>query len=153
MIPAFVDGKNLPVGGHECTLDEAEARFASNDHRAGLFRTLVEVMKIAKRCGFLYALLGGSYPTAKEKPSDIDVTWFCPPGTEKASVSPECIKIMEDIPDLGNFLYLPYDEGSGPDEYRSKRALWADALGYDAKEGTPRGVLLLSLENDDHRLH
>ena len=155
MIPAFVDGKNLPVGGHECTLDEVEARFASNEHRAGLFRTLVEVMKIAKRCGFLHALLGGSYPTTKEQPSDIDVTWFCPPGTKKASVRPECIEIMEDNSDLGNFQFVPYDQGSAPSDYEGKRKLWASPsfFGFDDKENTPRGVLLLNLEDDDYRLH
>jgi hypothetical protein len=152
MIPAFIDEVNLPVGGHRCTLAELEERFVQNEHRLGLFQNLIEVMSLARKCGFLYALLGGSFPTAKEIPKDIDLTWFCPPGTTKTSVREECIQIMEDSSDRGSFLFLPFDMGTGPAEWPAKMELWAQNLGFDTKTRTDRGVLLLDLSDDDPRL-
>ena len=84
MIPSLIDDINLPIGGHECTLAEIEERFAVNEHRMSLFTRLVAVLRLAKRCGFLHALLGGSFPTAKELPNDIDITWFCAPEPVRA---------------------------------------------------------------------
>jgi len=153
MIPAFSDGVNLPLGGHSCSLAELEARFVCNDHRRLLFDTLLELMRLAKRFGFLHALLGGSFPTAKERPSDLDVTWFCKPGTDKTTVSLECIELMEDSSDRGNFLYVPFDEGSVPDEWPDKMHFWATQLGFDLKTGIDRGVLLVNLKEDDDRLN
>lgn len=153
MIPAFVDGINLPVGGHRCSLAELEQRFANNEHRRSLFQTMLEVMRLARRCGFLHALLGGSFPTAKEFPQDIDITWFCKPGTTKTSVSEECIKIMEDASDRGNFLYVPFNENTGPEEWPAKMDFWALNFGFDAKAKTDRGVLLVSLDDEDPRIH
>jgi hypothetical protein len=153
MIPAFVDGTNLPVGGHRCSLSELEERFASNEPRRTLFDNLVQLMKLAKRCGFLHVLLGGSFPTAKATPSDLDITWFCSPGTTKTSVREECIKIMEDTSDTHNFLYIPFDMNTGPDEWPEKMDRWALSFGYDYKTRTDRGVLLVSLDDDDPRIH
>lgn len=153
MIPAFIDNLNLPVGGHRCTLAELEERFANNDHRRSLFKVILEVMRLAKKCGFLHALLGGSFPTAKERPKDIDITWFCVPGTAKTTVSPECIQIMEDASDKGNFLFVPFDIGTGPAEWPQKMDFWAAQIGFDAKTKTDRGVLLVNLADEDSRLH
>ena len=151
MIPAFVDGTNLPIGGHDCTLAEIEGVFAYNDHRQTLFGTLVELLRLARRCGFLHALLAGSYPTSKEEPKDLDLTWFCRPGTDKTTVNSECIKLMEDKGGAANFQVVPYDKGSLPEHYGEKRALWAspDYFGRDWQTNTPRGVLLLDLTDDN----
>jgi len=152
MIPEFVDGLNLPIGGHFCTVAEVEDRFVFNEGRRTLFQALIDLLRLARRCGFLRVLLGGSFPTGGESPSDLDITWFCKPGTTKISVERECIEIMEDSSDRGNFLFVPFDEGTGPDSYPAKLAFWAERLGWCAKTNMPRGVLLLSLENDDDRL-
>jgi hypothetical protein len=150
MIPDFVDGTNLPIGGYACSLAEIKERFVYNDCRRRLFTTLIAVFALAKRCGFLHALVGGSYPTGKECPGDIDVTWFCTPGTSKSTVDPNCIQIMEDRSDKGNFLFVPFDEGSVPTEYGAKLDRWSYDLGYDVKSNTPRGVLLVNLEDFDY---
>jgi hypothetical protein len=153
MIPDFVDGTNLPEGGYSCSFAEIEERFVYNECRRALFTTLTSVFTLAKRCGFLHALLGGSYPTAKQCPRDIDVTWFCPPGTTKSKVDPHCVQIMEDTSDKGNFQFIPFDEGSVPDDYRAKMDLWAMNFGFDVKTNTPRGVLLVNLEEFDYEPH
>ena len=153
MIPDFVDGINLPEGGYSCSLAEIEERFVYNDCRRKLFGTLITVFAHAKRCGFLHALLGGSYPTAKQCPGDIDVTWFCAPGTTKSTVEPHCIQIMEDTSDSGNFQFIPFDEGSAPGDYRAKMDLWAMNFGFDVKTNTPRGVLLVNLEEFEYESH
>jgi hypothetical protein len=153
MIPAFVDGVNLPIGGHDCSLAELEERFVGNDHRRSLFVILLEVMRLAKRCGFLHVLVGGSFPTAKDHPKDLDMTWFCRPGTDKTTVNEECIQIMEDRSDRGNFLYIPFDKDSEPDTWPRKMSQWAHDLGYDVKTSMNRGVLLVSLDDDDPRIH
>jgi hypothetical protein len=154
MIPAFVDGLNLPTGGHRCTLTELEHRFASNEHRRRLFDLLLEVLRQARRCGFLHALLAGSFPTAKELPDDIDVTWFCAPGVDKTTVRDECIEIMEDTSEKGSFQFVPFDRDSGIEEQKQKLDLWASPRfwGVDYKTMQPRGVILLDLTDDDQRL-
>lgn len=153
MIPAFIDGVNLPAGGHRCTLAELEQRFVNSERRLELFQTLIDAMRLARSCGFLHVLLGGSFPTSRESPKDIDITWFCPPGTTKTSVREECTQIMEDASDKGSFLYVPFDVGTGPAEWPAKMELWALQLGFDFKTKTDRGVLLLDLSDDDPRLH
>ena len=52
---------------------------------------------------------------------------------------------MEDSSTKGNFLFVAFDEGSFPDEYRAKMDYWSMQLGYDVKTGNPRGVLLVNL--------
>lgn len=154
MIPAYCDGLNLPMGGHACTLTELEERFASNDRRRRLFQSLIDVLKLARKCGFLQALLGGSFPTAKESPGDLDITWFCKPGTDKTTVSRDCIQLMEDSSNEMSFMYIPYDMDSKPEDCSKKLELWASPAcwGMDSKTNTPRGVLLIDLTDDDPRL-
>lgn len=154
MIPEFRDGINLPDGGHECSLAQIEERFAVNEHRRGQFDFLIRLLRLARQCGFLHVMIAGSFPTSKEMPRDLDLTWFCKPGTNKTSVQSECIEIMEDRGGGASFQFLPYDQGSSPDQYGEKRAEWASPMffGCDWKTLTPRGVLILDLADDDPRL-
>lgn len=143
MIPEFNEHGDLPVGGHSCRLDELEERFNDNAHRKTLCEKLKQILELAKRCGFIKALIGGSFPTAKEKPRDIDITWITPEDVTKETVSPDCVKLMEDrvsVSEYGwNMQYLPI----GEDEERIQ--YWAAQFGFDSYAFRDRGVLLLDL--------
>jgi len=75
-LPSFNEHGLLPVGIHDCTLDELKATFGSfqrSDRRQQLFAKLelflaeVRVSGIVRR-----VILNGSFVTAKAEPNDID---------------------------------------------------------------------------------
>jgi hypothetical protein len=76
-IPAFDAAGRLPEGIHDCTLEEAEARFGSfrgSDRRPHLWARLREFLQEAGKCGLVGAvLINGSFATSKPDPNDIDL--------------------------------------------------------------------------------
>lgn len=77
MIPPFDDEGLLPYGIHDCSLQEAAARFAgfqTSDRRPQLWARLSEFMGETKD-GWLVeeVLVDGSFVTAKADPNDIDL--------------------------------------------------------------------------------
>lgn len=141
MIPDFADELNLPPGGHECTWEEVVNRFGRGAYRQRLCQSLREIVQIAKRCGFLKVIIGGSFPTAKLEPDDLDLTWITEPDVSKETVSPECVKIMESHGHLGySYLYLAF----GPDSDMVRQ--FANKLGFDQAANCDRGTLILDLE-------
>jgi hypothetical protein len=76
-IPALDENGLLPVGVHECTLEEIEAsfgQFLASDRRPRLFRDLkryVDEVRVAAVGRYL--VVNGSYVTGKPNPNDIDV--------------------------------------------------------------------------------
>jgi hypothetical protein len=74
MIPDFNDDGILPSGRYNCTLADAEDRFANNDARKIIwknFQAVLVEMKAEGLTGNLY--LDGSYVTDKSIPNDIEV--------------------------------------------------------------------------------
>lgn len=143
MIPEFDDFGHLPVGGHECSWGEFYERFRINENREELCKKLAEVVALAKNCGFLKVLIGGSFPTAKDNPKDMDLAWITDFDVTKDAVKPECIQLMEDRATAGNFgwsmQYLPIDH----DLERIQQ--WAKAFGYCEKTHRDRGMLVIDL--------
>lgn len=73
-IPALTTDGYLPVGAHDCTLDDVETRFAGNPHRVQLlndFRRFLQWLRITHGLDLPY-YVDGSYTTRKALPSDID---------------------------------------------------------------------------------
>jgi hypothetical protein len=72
----------LPVGVHDCTLEEIRARFGSfqgTDHRTRLFQKLQDLVAEARAAKFCRSLLvDGSFATAKLNPNDIDLVLVLP---------------------------------------------------------------------------
>ncbi|HTS35341.1 MAG TPA: hypothetical protein VMH04_06695 [Candidatus Solibacter sp.] len=143
LIPQFDEFGHLPVGGHECTWEEFYERFRINNHREELCNKLVELVRLAKNCGFLGVLIGGSFPTAKDNPDDMDLAWVTDFEVTKATVKPECVQLMEDRATTVNYgwsmQYLPIDH----DHERIQQ--WAKAFGYCSKTKRDRGMLVLAL--------
>jgi hypothetical protein len=77
MIPPFNEHGWLPDGIHDCTLDEAAARFGTfqnTDRRPLLWTRFAEFIAEAKACGLLETvLMDGSFVTATPAPNDIDI--------------------------------------------------------------------------------
>ncbi|PYK02251.1 MAG: hypothetical protein DME23_02080 [Verrucomicrobia bacterium] len=76
-IPALSADGVLPQGIHDCTLEEAQARFGvfrGSDRRVELWAKLQDFLRAVQRCGLVQAvLLNGSFVTAKPDPNDIDL--------------------------------------------------------------------------------
>lgn len=141
MIPDFVDGINLPPVRCDCTWDELVSRFARSSRRKKLCEELFVLAKTARRCGLLGVIIGGSFPTSKEEPGDLDLTWIAPAGVTKDDVSPECAELMNGTAtkektghDMG---YCPV--GSPLLEC----VVWA--YGFDRRTGIERGVLVMDI--------
>jgi predicted nucleotidyltransferase len=76
-IPALNAEGLLPEGVHDCTLDEIRDRFGAfqrTDHRCRLFERLERYVAAARASGLVVAVIvDGSFVTAKDEPSDVDV--------------------------------------------------------------------------------
>ena len=76
-IPPLDPDGFLPVGVHECTLDEIKEDFGSfqgSDRRPRLWEKLQQFLREAKASGLVEAvLLNGSFVTDEPAPNDIDI--------------------------------------------------------------------------------
>jgi hypothetical protein len=146
MIPEFVDDLNLENKAHRCTIEEVRARFCSGE-RMKLCDKLEHLLQKGRECGFLYALIGGSFATAKPLPQDLDITWFGPHGLDKTNAPCGCAAMMDQQYSRelfgADFMYIPLnvDRVSWPEQLER----WGRDLGFDAKNKTERGTLLLEL--------
>ncbi|HMJ64902.1 MAG TPA: hypothetical protein VK615_06100 [Candidatus Binatia bacterium] len=81
-IPALNEHGLLPDGIHDCTLQEAEARFArfqESDRRPRLWTRFKEFVHELELTGLrIVILVDGSFVTAKANPNDIDVILALP---------------------------------------------------------------------------
>lgn len=141
MIPDFVDGLNLPLGGHLCTWSELVGRFGQGTRRQILCEQLRRFLEMARNCGFLHAAIGGSFATAKEEPRDLDLLWIVSPGVNKNTVTPECAELMDPMVSRRkfghDFLYIPNEPEVVEHLVRS--------LGYDKSTRTERGMVIIDL--------
>ncbi len=76
MIPELVDNV-LPEGVHDCTFEEIDERFGQfqrTDRRVKLTAKLRQFLDDARKSGIVVAVVvDGSYVTARDEPSDIDL--------------------------------------------------------------------------------
>ena len=102
-----------------------------------------QLFQRARDCGFLQVIVWGSFPTAKQEPSDFDIAWIVRPGVNKDSMRPGCLELVESERSRERFgsdvLYWPF---AGNDEMIQR---FATDFGYDYRSMTPRGTLLLDL--------
>jgi hypothetical protein len=81
-IPLLDQHGLLPVGVHDCTLEEIKARFGSfqrSDRRPQLFQKLAALIAEMRSARFArYLLVDGSFSTAKPDPNDIDLVLVLP---------------------------------------------------------------------------
>jgi hypothetical protein len=77
MIPGFNSKGNLPAGLHKATLDEFEARFVRepiSSTREDIFRGYLDYRaELEPLCVAIKQWIDGSFTTAKQNPSDIDL--------------------------------------------------------------------------------
>jgi len=143
MIPAFNDSGHLPVGGHYCTWEEFYERFRFNDRRVSLCDKLQGILGLARRCGFLRVIIGGSFPSTAPAPRDIDLSWIVDDDVTKETVRPECVALMDSMAAEGKYQWsmmcLPLDN----DDARIQ--LWATRLGFCFKTKKERGTLVIDL--------
>ena len=85
-IPDFEDAGLLPVGIHDCSLDEVRERFGKfqgTDRRCRLFERLEALIHQMKATGFFAAIIvDGSFVTDKGSPNDIDLILVLRPSHE-----------------------------------------------------------------------
>jgi len=146
MIADFVDGLNLENRAHRCTIGEVRERFGTGE-RVELCAALEHLLEKGRGCGFLYALIGGSFATAKPVPKDLDITWFGPPGLNKDNAPCGCADMMDQQTSRDKFghdfmyISLNADESTWPAQLDH----WGVEWGFDFKTKIARGTLLLEL--------
>jgi hypothetical protein len=102
------------------------------------------LLERAKHCGALKVLVGGSFPTSKEEPGDLDLSWIVPSGIKLDSLRRECRELFCE-PWLSrerfgcDTLYFPIGDNC------EKIQEWAVKLGFDAMTRTDRGMILVDL--------
>lgn len=76
-IPDFEQDGFLPVGIHDCTIEEISERFGrfqTSDRRLSLNAGLISYFRELRDANIgKYLIVNGSFVTSKDKPSDIDV--------------------------------------------------------------------------------
>ena len=81
-IPSLNNHGLLPEGIHDCSFDEAQARFGSfhgSDQRLQLWTKFKEFFRDVKACALVDAvILNGSFVTGKPSPNDIDLILVVP---------------------------------------------------------------------------
>src|SRR5215470_4746334 len=140
-IPALVDGR-LPPGPHPCTWEELEERFGAGHRRQELIIELRAFVQTAEECGFAGLAIGGSFPTDKPEPGDLDLLFITPENLDKGSLSIECAQLLVDNTRFRE--RTGHDALNCPDDQETIAAL-VSGLGYDWKSGKDRGMLLVRL--------
>lgn len=91
-IPDFDPHGLLPVGVHDCTLEEVAARFGvfrGNEQRPRLMAKLEAFITEARGAGFArWVLVDGSFVTAQPNPNDIDLVLVLPATHDDAADLP-----------------------------------------------------------------
>jgi len=76
-IPALDSRGFLPIGVHDCTLEEIKVRFGSfqrSERRPNLFKRLQAFLSEARASGIVQSVLvDGSFVTGSPEPNDIDL--------------------------------------------------------------------------------
>lgn len=98
MIPGMVDIKSawkvLPPGIHDATLEEIEARFATNERRRALFEGFARGVQSLKDAGCTVVYLDGSFVSDKPNPGDFDACWD-PAGVDPDKLDPVLLDFAE----------------------------------------------------------
>jgi hypothetical protein len=81
-IPEFDALGYLPAGEHVATWPELEASFGTSIKRKYLLRGLGSVVQGLRLRGVVTIWVDGSFVTSKVRPSDVDVIYVPPPGTD-----------------------------------------------------------------------
>ena len=91
MIPDFVDvggpWRVLPPGVYDATMEEAEARLATSDHRNRIFSGFRNGVTALRKAGCRQIFLDGSFVTEKPIPADFDACWD-PIGVDATKLDP-----------------------------------------------------------------
>jgi len=149
-IPALTTDGFLPVGAHDCTLDDVEAEFAGNPHRAQLLRNLRLFLQWLSRVHAieLTYYVDGSYATGKAHPSDIDFILDISHATT-AQIAVALSLYAHQRPQIKNDFhvdFLLYHPGGGNDlrqyfQYVRTEELHSRKLPLETRKGILRIVL------------
>jgi len=79
-----LDGESgyLPGGTHDASLEEIRARYATNFRRREIFAGLEHVLKLLAARGVKTVWVDGSFITSKARPSDVDLIYVSPSGSD-----------------------------------------------------------------------
>lgn len=145
MIPPLTDAGHLPVGIHDCTLEEIRRRFGrTTDTRRRLMKGLEAIVKRARRAGAKHFYLDGSFVTQKSEPGDWDGVLVMPVGWNAAGAWAAFFTDRERIKkDYGGDLFtVMEDDGEVLDHY--VREVFATD-----REGRKKGLLRIRLKGEE----
>lgn len=136
MIPEFENG-SLPVGKHRCTTTEFLERFCNTEYRKRFQKSLSDVFDYCKDKGASRLIIGGSYVTEKDCPSDFDCVIVFPQKELITAFSDSAVdgEIAFDI------LFASEDNPKVVDSYI--------ALFTNTRTGTKRGVVEIIFDSSE----
>jgi hypothetical protein len=146
-IPALNDRGFLPEGIHDCTIDEAQARFGvfqASDRRPQLWTKLCEFLREAKACGIVEAvLLDGSFVSGKPAPNDIDLILVVPAAHNfSADLTPAEYNVLSKRRVVRRYGFDVLVARAGSEEYRRYAAFFQQVR---LEPGGGKGIVRLSL--------
>ena len=136
MIPPFEEG-NLPVGVHQCNTTEFLESFCNTEYRKQFQKSLSDVFDYCKEKGATRLIIGGSYVTDKEQPSDFDCVIVFP----KTQLIPEFADSAVDGDIAFDILFASEDYPDVVDGYVT--------LFSNTRTGVKRGVIEINFNSTE----
>jgi predicted nucleotidyltransferase len=142
-IPELNETGFLPAGIHEASLEEVRERFGRfqrTDRRPTLFAKLSEFLREARATGLVVAIIvDGSFVTAKDEPSDIDLILILPPDHDyDADPRPFEYNVLSKRRVRSRFRFDVVTAREGSDEYHSSVNFFQGVRG---RSGLRKGVI------------
>lgn len=152
-IPEHNDDGLLPPGEWEASWDEIEKRFGTNFRRREIIAGLRHVADQLRAHGVKRLWLDGSFTSDKLRPNDVDVVYEIEPGADETDwhdVGPSRRQHMKKYHRVDLWRYPSWQPPKGhvgPSE--AANLITIKEYFESTEDGTPRGLVLLRLEDDD----
>jgi hypothetical protein len=143
-IPEF-DGQTgyLPAGDHNASLDEMEDRFCGTYRRRVIFTGLKRVVEQLEANGVRTIWVDGSFVTGKARPSDVDVIYVPPPGSDPAGWGLLSFARRKDLKEIWRVDLWPFPSPQPvlgkPGQYQTIREFFSTD-----RDGVAKGFIQLS---------
>lgn len=143
-IPGFDRNGNLPPGVYQVSLREIEGRFTWNSKRKELFDGLQSAVDNLAAAGVEKIWVDGSFVTHKAEPNDIDGCWEPNQAIDEDTLDPVFLVTM--APRLAMKRKYGVDFMIAGTRLFDAGGERVEDFFQEDKEGNPKGILLLEIE-------
>ncbi|TRO64778.1 DUF6932 family protein [Streptomyces sp. IB201691-2A2] len=141
----------LPEGEHEAEWKEVVDRFGTTFKRKDLLMNLAHVLRGLRTRGVQSVLLDGSFVTNKQRPRDVEVIYFPPPGADVSSYGEFSPAGHDALKRQYKIDLWPYPSHQPGRNVMSKPITITEFFSTD-REGEPKGLIRIKLEGPNDPL-